>query len=428
LQGGSIDARTDLGKAPQVAYTLFAVQIVFIILFSFIGMDLFVWLRVDRLLRRARVRRIWRVILAFTMMAAVAFAFLSLARKASVGRTHSLIPSWLPASIYIWHFLVLPVTVIGIVFSSALGRIVERIRVGRASATARAEGAKPIEPGALWSRRNFLTASALLAPPLAAGALTGVAVDQIGSFRIRRFDLPMAGWPAELDSFTIAVVADVHTGVFSTPKMLSDIADATNNLRADLVLLAGDLINISHADLPSALDMAMSLQGRYGVYMVQGNHDVMQGRERFTNTCRLRGMNLLVDELVTLKPRGVPFQLLGTRWPNTGDIERSVSDAARLRDPSLFSILLAHHPHSWDQAALEGIPLTISGHAHGGQIMLTDTIGAGPLRFKYWTGLYEKPGSKLIVSNGVGNWFPLRINAPAELLHITLHPAMVSGV
>ena len=53
--------------------------------------------------------------------------------------------------------------------------------------------------------------------------------------------------------------------------------------------------------------------------------------------------------------------------------------------------------------------------------MLTDNIGAGPLRFKYWTGLYEKPASKLLVSNGVGNWFPLRINAPAELVHITLH-------
>ena len=26
----------------------------------------------------------------------------------------------------------------------------------------------------------------------------------------------------------------------------------------------------------------------------------------------------------------------------------------------------------------------------------------------------------LIVSNGVGNWFPLRTNAPAEIIHITL--------
>src|SRR5262249_17974869 len=148
---------------------------------------------------------------------------------------------------------------------------------------------QPLEPAPLWSRRNFLTASALLAPPLATGALTGLAMNQIGSFRIRPFDLAIVGWPKELDGFTIAVVADVHTGVFSTQKMLDDIVDATNNMHADLVLLAGDLINISHADLPSALDMAASLEGRWGVYMVQGNHDVLQGRQAFNKACRDRG-------------------------------------------------------------------------------------------------------------------------------------------
>jgi predicted MPP superfamily phosphohydrolase len=56
--------------------------------------------------------------------------------------------------------------------------------------------------------------------------------------------------------------------------------------------------------------------------------------------------------------------------------------------------------------------------------MLTSRIGAGPLRFRYWSGLYQQdhPGSNLIVSNGVGDWFPLRINAPAEIVHVTLHP------
>ena len=90
------------------------------------------------------------------------------------------------------------------------------------------------------------------------------------------------------------------------------------------------------------------------------------------------------------------------------------------RDPEAFTILLAHHPHAFDRAAAAGIPLTLSGHTHGGQLMLTRNIGAGPLLFKYWSGLYRKGPSALAVSNGVGNWFPLRINAPAEILHLTL--------
>jgi predicted MPP superfamily phosphohydrolase len=39
------------------------------------------------------------------------------------------------------------------------------------------------------------------------------------------------------------------------------------------------------------------------------------------------------------------------------------------------------------------------------------------------SGLYEKAGKKLFVSNGVGNWFPLRLNAPAEIVKITLSRA-----
>jgi predicted MPP superfamily phosphohydrolase len=40
--------------------------------------------------------------------------------------------------------------------------------------------------------------------------------------------------------------------------------------------------------------------------------------------------------------------------------------------------------------------------------------------FKYWSGVYQKPGQAMVVSNGTGNWFPVRINAPAEIIHLTL--------
>jgi predicted MPP superfamily phosphohydrolase len=52
--------------------------------------------------------------------------------------------------------------------------------------------------------------------------------------------------------------------------------------------------------------------------------------------------------------------------------------------------------------------------------MLTERLGAGPVMFRYWSGLYTRANSSLVVSNGAGNWFPLRINAPAEIVRITL--------
>ena len=132
-----------------------------------------------------------------------------------------------------------------------------------------------------------------------------------------------------------------------------------------------------------------------------------------------------MDEARSLRVRGTGVQLLGLNWYR-GDtdiragLRRTLS---QFRRPDEFPILLAHHPHAFDAAIAAGLPLTLSGHTHGGQIMLTDHIGAGPVLFRYWSGLYRRNGSSLVVSNGVGNWFPLRTHAPAEIVYMTLQKA-----
>ena len=111
--------------------------------------------------------------------------------------------------------------------------------------------------------------------------------------------------------------------------------------------------------------------------------------------------------------RGAPLQLLGLSWTRAREnrdvaIATAVRELLNQRQPESFPILLAHHPHAFDTAAAASVPLTLSGHTHGGQLMLNEQCGFGPALFRYWSGLYRKGASKLIVSNGVGNWFPLR--------------------
>jgi len=128
-------------------------------------------------------------------------------------------------------------------------------------------------------------------------------------------------------------------------------------------------------------------------------------------------------------------QLLGLRWGASGQAvhsprarsDEAIADSMQVllkqRRPEAFAVLLAHHPHAFDPAAEAGIPLTLAGHTHGGQLMATPHVGFGPWMFRYWSGLYARSASRLVVSNGVGNWFPLRVNAPAEIVHLTLHRA-----
>ena len=164
-----------------------------------------------------------------------------------------------------------------------------------------------------------------------------------------------------------------------------------------------------------------------------GEHGLDDARRRrpaeFERRVKASGIPFLRDESTIVSVRGAPLQLLGLSWTrhhaknHDEEISRAVRTLLQQHQSDIFPILLAHHPHAFDAAAEAGMPLTLSGHTHGGQLMLNEQLGFGPALFRYWSGLYERGESKLIVSNGVGNWFPLRVNAPAELVHITLRRA-----
>jgi predicted MPP superfamily phosphohydrolase len=255
----------------------------------------------------------------------------------------------------------------------------------------------------------------------------------LNRFRVRDIDVAIPNLPRDLDGLRIAQVTDVHVGRFTEGAQLRRIVEATNQLRADLVLMTGDLINNSLTDLAGALDAVKRIDARFGVFTVEGNHDLFDDAREFGRRVKAAGVPLLVDEAETLNVRGVPLQLLGLRWGRgDGRVRRAGGDEALAqtvpellakRRPDAFPILLAHHPHAFDHAAAAGIPLTFSGHTHGGQLMLSSTVGFGPLMYRYWSGLYTRAKSHLIVSNGVGNWFPLRVHAPAEIVHATLRRA-----
>jgi uncharacterized protein len=271
------------------------------------------------------------------------------------------------------------------------------------------------------TRRELLTGALATAPVWTTVTLAGFGSVQKRHFRIRELSVEIPSLPAALDGVTIAQVSDTHVGKFTRGEILHRIADATNDLAADLVLMTGDLIDHSVYDLPEAVRMLDRIDRRSGLFLIEGNHDLFDGRDAFAGGLREADYSLLLNEAATIRLRGAPVQIMGVMWHGrSGSIEEHVAKVGRLRDPQAFPILLAHHPHSFDHAAALGIPLTLAGHTHGGQLMLTDDIGAGPAIFKYWSGVYEQGASRLVVSNGVGNWFPVRTNAPAEILHITL--------
>ncbi len=381
------------------------------------------WRYADGRLRGVRGAPLWRALLALFVGPQLLYMAYFVAAPRSSRQGHTWLPTPFLAVFYVWSLVVLPASLIAAGVGSAA-------RAMRRRARPAATGTTPTGSGP--TRRQVLAAAAVAVPPLAAGAIVGRALPQLSEFRVRRLHLRVPGLPADLDGVTVAHVSDLHIGRFTRPGYLPKVAEATNRLRADLVVFTGDLVDLSLADLPRGIDFLRSLDPRCGLAVIEGNHDLIDDPDAFDARMLAAGMPLLVDAAMTIRVRGRPVQLMGTRWGNAaGDRHRggpaafaaSVAKLVPQRDPAAFPILLAHHPHAFDPAAAAGFPLVLSGHTHGGQIMLTDHVGGGPAMFRYWSGEYRKPASRLVVSNGVGAWFPLRVNAPAELVHLTLHPA-----
>lgn len=388
------------------------------------------WWHADRRLRSVPRAGVWRkVVAAFAVMQMALLLWWVIFGRLFSGGANPLLPTPLVSITFIWHLIILPTTVL-LVALWLLGRGVRRLRGAiRKRETASTEETEPrpvTEP--LPTRRALLRAAVVAAPPLITGVATLRGMSQLDEFRIRSIPLAIPGLPPELEGLTIAQVADCHVGEFTNGRTLLRIAEATNNLRPDLILMTGDLINRQLSDLPAALDMVRRMDARLGVFMCEGNHDLFEGRGAFASGVRRGGVPLLIDESVVIRVGSQEMQVLGLRWGHGpargggGDEALALSLPPLLQTvrPQAFPILMAHHPHAFDRAAAAGIPLTLSGHTHGGQLNLSHDIGMGRM-YRYWSGPYAKGRSRLVVSNGVGNWFPLRINAPAEIVHITLH-------
>ncbi len=393
---------------------------IFTIIGLMISLDVIWWIVFARLTNHAT----GRVVVSIFMVAMMVGLIAVIAARLSRADWDRVIPKFAVSAVFIWHFIGLGLlSLIGLaLLPILLGQKI--VRVARDTPTI----TRSVEAPA-WSRREFLRFTGAMLPPVFTLSLTGIAMAQLNNVRVRRFVLPIATLPKELDGITIAQVSDMHVGRFTNGEVLQKMVRMVNEMRADLVLLTGDLINDALADLDTGLELARALEARFGLAIIEGNHDLIENPAEFERRVRASGIPFLLDESTVVDVHGFPVQLLGLSWTRVHGQERDAAIGAAVknlleqREADAFPILMAHHPHAFDAAADAGLPLTLSGHTHGGQLMLNEQLGFGPALFHYWSGLYTRGRSKLIVSNGVGNWFPLRVNAPAEIVHITLRQA-----
>ena len=130
-----------------------------------------------------------------------------------------------------------------------------------------------------------------------------------------------------------------------------------------------------------------------------------------------RGVQMLKDARTTITVRGRALDLVGIRfWTR-----RAADIASLMKGASGTVVLLAHDPRRLSEAAGLKIPLVLSGHTHGGQVVVP---GVGPVaaqKFPVVSGIGRRDRTTIFVSKGVGTvYVPVRVNCPPEVAVLTL--------
>lgn len=241
-------------------------------------------------------------------------------------------------------------------------------------------------------------------------------------FSVADAELAPPGWPSPSRRLRVLLVSDVHTGIFLKPEALAPIVSSLMALQPDMVAVAGDLVTGRGSELDPFLEALTPLAGApLGAWCCLGNHDYFGGDpERICASLERIGVRTLRNESVTVTHGGSNIVVGGI-----DDLVMGRPDwAALVERHGTPHLLLAHNPDHFYAAAARGVPLTLSGHTHGGQIRLPN----GPpiirqSRFCLDEGAYAFQSSLLVVSRGLGSvGLPWRWGADPEAILLEIVP------
>jgi uncharacterized protein len=267
-----------------------------------------------------------------------------------------------------------------------------------------------------------------------------------GPLAVECVDVAIADLPASLEGLKLAQLSDFHCdrGRLSA-WLLEAVVAACNAACPDLVLLTGDFVSQEPEPIQGLIPWLQALQSRYGTYAVLGNHDSYHARTRPAVTAALTaaGIPVLWNEVRYVEGLDLAIVGLADFWSRefhpAAVFSQLADDQPRL--------VLSHNPDSAEYLQRWRVDLQLSGHTHGGQVVipglghvgqvcagiyralpkpiarLIPIIGTFHRTLKHWEwveGLHQVGANQLYVNRGLGTYFPGRLYCPPELTLITL--------
>ncbi|MFN6481988.1 MULTISPECIES: metallophosphoesterase [unclassified Nostoc] len=256
----------------------------------------------------------------------------------------------------------------------------------------------------------------------------------------------IAGLPASLQGKKVVQLSDFHyDGLRLSEDMLEKAIAVTNEAEPDLILLTGDYITDDPAPIHQLILRLKHLQSRSGIYAILGNHDIYYkpAKAEVTEALTSIGIHVLWNEIAYPLGKELPLVGLADYW------SREFNPAAVMNqlNPDAPCIVLSHNPDTAEILQAWRVDLQLSGHTHGGQIVIP---GIGPMAFLYdklaekipkkvrrlvpfleenvsvvshweWAQGFHRLGkNQLYVNRGLGTYLPGRLFCRPEVTIITL--------
>jgi uncharacterized protein len=268
-----------------------------------------------------------------------------------------------------------------------------------------------------------------------------------GSLSVETLTIPILDLSPDLEGTRLVHLTDLHyDGVRLSERLLADAIAAANAAKPDLILLTGDYVTDDPTPIYELAQRLQHLQSRAGIYGILGNHDLCGRRSKTCITKALGDIGIQILWNQVAYPLGSELALVGLAdyWSRDFQPKRVMDSLA----PTLPRIVLSHNPDSAVDLQQWRVDLQLSGHTHGGQVVIP---GLGPttrwldpmrqnlpkgLRRRFpllrkshkkvvehweWSeGLHAVGSNMLYVNRGLGTYFPGRLFCPPEVTIITL--------
>lgn len=288
-------------------------------------------------------------------------------------------------------------------------------------------------------RRKFLYTAGLAVAGYVTSSSTMRAMGATDDYRMEQAVVKIPNLPEKLKGTRIAIISDIHSSVFMTREDMERYVDVLNGMNADMTFVLGDFVNSKLREVYPFAEAFTGLKAPLGVYGVTGNHDYYTGEiETVAKEVEQCGIKLLRNDNVVIEKDGEKLWLLGMDDGDIYDVKPylqngrsekgTIENMLRGIPENAPKIFLCHKPYPFEEYSSLGVDLMLSGHTHGGQIVIAQldniNLSFATLASRYVAGLYRARSnrkSQLYITRGIGTvGLPVRINCPPEVTQLVL--------